>query len=132
MVSNKEFENKMSRWGKMLPYLIQSSGLLSHRKDVQLQAEKVHFEFTRLGTEKVPQTKTRYNSVNHIYIANNHYGLPIIKKLYFLCSGDCGVYVIKHLEYLLAKKPLSEVNDNNMDFFRKKTCLDLFYHNLQP
>ncbi|XP_062117772.1 uncharacterized protein LOC133831485 [Humulus lupulus] len=105
VVSNKDFENKMSRWGKMLPFLIQSSGLLSHRKDVQLQAQKVRFEFTRLGTEKVPQTKT---------------------------SGDCGVYVIKHLEYLLAKKPLSEVNDDNMDFFRKKTCVDLFYHNLQP
>ncbi|XP_062085260.1 uncharacterized protein LOC133791349 [Humulus lupulus] len=105
VVSNKEFENKMSRWGKMLPFLIQSSGLLSHRKDVQLQAQKVRFEFTRLGTEKVPQTKT---------------------------SGDCGVYVIKHLEYLLAKKSLSEVNDDNMDFFRKKTCVDLFYHNLQP
>ncbi|XP_062100086.1 uncharacterized protein LOC133805957 [Humulus lupulus] len=58
VVSNKEFENKMSRWGKMLPFLIQSSGLLSHRKDVQLQAEKVRFEITRLGTEKVPQTKT--------------------------------------------------------------------------
>ncbi|XP_062080708.1 uncharacterized protein LOC133785494 [Humulus lupulus] len=81
LVSNKEFENKMSRWGKMLPYLIQSSGLLSHRKDVQLQAEKVHFEFTRLGTKNVPRTKT---------------------------SGFCGVYVIKHLEYLLANKLLSE------------------------
>ncbi|XP_062103218.1 uncharacterized protein LOC133814246 [Humulus lupulus] len=51
MVSNKEFENKMSRWRKMLPYLIQSSGLLSHRNDVQLQAEKVRFKFTRPGTE---------------------------------------------------------------------------------
>ena len=50
----------------------------------------------------------------------------------FYCNGDCGIYVIKHLEYLIAEKDLLEVVDKNMRFWREKLCVDIFYHNLDP
>lgn len=51
---------------------------------------------------------------------------------FLYCSGDCGIYAIKHLEYLLAKLPLDDVVDQNIQFCRDKLCVDLFYHHLDP
>ena len=34
------------------------------------------------------------------------------------CSGDCGIFALKHLEYLIADKELPDVVDKNMIFLR--------------
>ncbi|PON79608.1 hypothetical protein PanWU01x14_008400 [Parasponia andersonii] len=47
-------------------------------------------------------------------------------------SGDYGVFVVKHLECLLADIPLSNVIDDIMQHSRQKLCVDLFYQNIEP
>ena len=49
-----------------------------------------------------------------------------------ICSGDCGVYVLKFLEFLISKKNIMDVNDANMEFFRRQLTVDLFFHNAFP
>ena len=49
---------------------------------------------------------------------------------YFSYNGDYGIYVIKHLEHLIANKSLTNVVDMHMCFWREKLYVDLFYNNL--
>ena len=48
------------------------------------------------------------------------------------CNDDYGIYVIKHLEHLIANKPLTNMVDLHMCVWMEKLCIDLFYNNLDP
>ncbi|XP_060957906.1 uncharacterized protein LOC115709475 [Cannabis sativa] len=45
-------------------------------------------------------------------------------------SGDCGMYVIEHIEHKLLDLPFDGVHDQHMSLFRREMGVDLFYRNL--
>ena len=45
--------------------------------------------------------------------------------LFFIfLSGDCGIFVLKYVEFLMVGKPMSKVTPQRMSYFRKKMCLE--------
>ena len=41
------------------------------------------------------------------------------------CSGDCGIFTLKTIEFLHARLPLTFTQDN-MEFFRKKYAYEVY------
>ncbi|PON47957.1 Ulp1 protease family, C-terminal catalytic domain containing protein [Parasponia andersonii] len=41
--------------------------------------------------------------------------------------GDCGIYVIKHIEFHMNGLNLSGVNDDNIGLFRNKIACEIYY-----
>ena len=130
-----KFEKAMELMANMLPYYFLHYGLYESRIDLALEPdEKLRsFDFRRALYNEVPQSKKRYITLSYASLV----GKIILLNMYlinlaFICSGDCGVYVIKHLECLLARLPLTEIVDENMTFFREKLCVDLYFNHLEP
>ncbi|KAL6333970.1 hypothetical protein AAG906_000021 [Vitis piasezkii] len=48
------------------------------------------------------------------------------------CSGDCGMFVIKYVEYLMHNHPLKSLTSARMDWFREKMAAELFYMKYLP
>ncbi|PON31510.1 Ulp1 protease family, C-terminal catalytic domain containing protein [Parasponia andersonii] len=100
-------EQAMHLMMKMLPYFLLNVEGVTDRDDLNLttMTKLRDFDFRSLPPNVVPQTAK---------------------------SGDCGIFVVKHLEYLLADIPLSNVVDDVMKHSRQKLCVDLFYKNIKP
>ncbi|PON32214.1 Ulp1 protease family, C-terminal catalytic domain containing protein [Parasponia andersonii] len=100
-------EQAMRPMMKMLPYFLLNIEGVTDRADLDLTTttKPRDFDVRRLPPNVVPQTEK---------------------------SGDCGVFVIKHLECLLADIPLSNVVDDVIQHSRQKLCVDLFYQNIEP
>ncbi|PON65177.1 Ulp1 protease family, C-terminal catalytic domain containing protein [Parasponia andersonii] len=100
-------EQAMRPMMKLLPYFLLNVEGDTDRADFDLTTatKPRDFDVRRLPPNVVPQTAK---------------------------SGDCGVFVIKHLKCLLADIPLSNVVDDVMQHSRHKLCVDLFYQNIEP
>lgn len=47
-------------------------------------------------------------------------------------SGDCGVFMLMHMEYLTAGLGVEKVTSNEMEFFRQKMAVRLFHQITEP
>ncbi|RVW77003.1 hypothetical protein CK203_036886 [Vitis vinifera] len=47
-------------------------------------------------------------------------------------DGDCGMFVIKYVEYLMHNHPLKSLTSARMDWFREKMAAELFYMKYLP
>ncbi|PON45111.1 Ulp1 protease family, C-terminal catalytic domain containing protein [Parasponia andersonii] len=92
---------------KMLPYFLLNVEGVTDCDDLDLTTTTKlrDFDVRRLPPNVVPQTTK---------------------------SGDRSIFVVKHLECLLADIPLSNVVDDVMQHSRQKLCVDLFYQNIEP
>ncbi|PON54472.1 Ulp1 protease family, C-terminal catalytic domain containing protein [Trema orientale] len=107
LYNDARVEEAMRPMMKMLPYFLLNVEGVADRDDLDLTTtmKPRDFDVRRLPPDAVPQTAK---------------------------SGDCGVFVVKHLECLLADIPLSNVVDDVMQHSRDKLCVDLFYQNIEP
>ncbi|XP_062119852.1 uncharacterized protein LOC133834299 isoform X2 [Humulus lupulus] len=108
-ISENDLISLMVDWCTIFPSVLQQSGLFENHDVIlapQLTASESQvrpFDWKLIPREFVPQTKS---------------------------SGDCGCYVIEHIEHKLLQLPFDNVTDNNMKLFRQRWCVDLFYQNL--
>ena len=58
--------------------------------------------------------------------------LYYIDVVMIFCSGDCGMYAIKHIEHLLCGLKLDTIIDDNMSLFGKEWYVDLWYQDVGP
>ncbi|PON78035.1 Ulp1 protease family, C-terminal catalytic domain containing protein [Parasponia andersonii] len=102
LYNDARVEQAMRPMMKVLPYFLLNVEGVTDRADLDLTTttKPRDFDVRRLLPNIVPQT---------------------------VKSGDCGVFVVKHLECLLADIPLSNVVDDVMQHSRQKLCVDLFY-----
>ena len=126
------FEKAMEPIYYMLPFILLEVGFSPLKyKDLPNMSP---FVCKRLLPTQVPQTKKRYLKFIIQFLVFCFILVTKIKKTYLVinvaCSGDCGIYAIKYLEYLIADKGLDAVKDEHMRFQQKKLCVDLFYNNL--
>ncbi|KAL6351423.1 hypothetical protein AAG906_035215 [Vitis piasezkii] len=52
----------------------------------------------------------------------------------YLCfmNGDCGMFLIKYVEYLMHDHPFSSLTGAHIDWFREKMSTELFYFKILP
>ncbi|XP_062092482.1 uncharacterized protein LOC133798262 [Humulus lupulus] len=105
VLSPNLMEEAIKPWCLLLPSLLWCSGMFDDHDDLQVYPEQnaKPFSCCRIPPEECPQTKT---------------------------SGDCGMFAIKHIEHLVVRLPLDTVIDENIQHFRTKWYVDLFYQNL--
>ena len=48
--------------------------------------------------------------------------------VYYVDSGDCGMFVIKTAEFLMHGLPLTDLKQDNMGMYRQKLVIDLYKH----
>ncbi|KAF4369420.1 hypothetical protein G4B88_029476 [Cannabis sativa] len=60
----------------------------------------------------------------------NKYPKDVFTGLCGVACGDCGMYVIEHIEHKLLDLPFDGVHDQHMSLFRQRWAVDLFYQNL--
>ncbi|KAF4386122.1 hypothetical protein F8388_016374 [Cannabis sativa] len=77
----------------------------------------------RLGTS----TRESASPVDTIRLNSSNY---ILRRHGLKTNGDCGMYVIEHIEHSMLETTFDNVNDYNMKKFRERWCVDLFYENL--
>ncbi|XP_062094226.1 uncharacterized protein LOC133800285 [Humulus lupulus] len=108
-ISENDLISLMVDWCSIFPLVLRQSGSFENHEVIlapQLTASESQvkpFDWKLTPREFVPQTKS---------------------------SGDCGCYVIEHIEHKLLQLPFDNVIDNNMKIFRQRWCVDLFYQNL--
>ncbi|XP_062074926.1 uncharacterized protein LOC133778929 [Humulus lupulus] len=108
-ISENDLISLMVDWCNIFPSVLRQSGLFENHDVIlapQLTASESQvrpFDWKLTPREFVPQTKS---------------------------SGDCGCYVIEHIEHKLLQLPFDNVTDNNMKLFRQRWSVDLFYQNL--
>ncbi|XP_062075166.1 uncharacterized protein LOC133779192 [Humulus lupulus] len=105
VISDKQLQSFMKSWSTLFPSLLLQSQLFKDdpRLTIPPGAKRCkEFNVHRMPVDSVPQTKV---------------------------SGDCGVYAIKHIEHLLGRLPLDTICDDNMELFRNKWTIDLWYQN---
>ncbi|XP_062118553.1 uncharacterized protein LOC133832194 [Humulus lupulus] len=103
VISDKQLQSFMKSWSTLFPSLLLQSQLFKDdpRLTIPPGAKRCkEFNVHRMPVDSVPQTKV---------------------------SGDCGVYAIKHIEHLLGRLPLDTICDDNMELFRNKWTVDLWY-----
>ncbi|RVW41968.1 hypothetical protein CK203_091904 [Vitis vinifera] len=47
-------------------------------------------------------------------------------------DGDCGMFLIKYVEYLIHDHPFSSLTGASIDWFREKMATELFYFKILP
>ncbi|XP_062086522.1 uncharacterized protein LOC133792614 [Humulus lupulus] len=107
VISDKKLQSFMKSWSTLFPSLLLQSQLFKDdpRLTIPPGAKRCkEFNVHRMPVDSVPQTKV---------------------------SGDCGVYAIKHIEHLLGRLPLDTICDDNMELFRNKWTVDLWYQNFR-
>ena len=51
----------------------------------------------------------------------------------FINSGDCGVYMLKHIELHSMSLPLIEnMNDENVEYHRRRYTIEIFDGSMEP
>ena len=51
---------------------------------------------------------------------------------FVLCSGDCGTFLIKFVEYLMHNHPMDTLTGEWMNWFCENTIVELFFHKELP
>ncbi|KAL6323807.1 hypothetical protein AAG906_003428 [Vitis piasezkii] len=69
----------------------------------------------------------------HILNVITYYGFHALTLIICVpCSGDCGMFVVKYVEYLMYNHPLKSLTSARMDWFREKMAVELFYMKYLP
>ncbi|RVW57840.1 hypothetical protein CK203_114817 [Vitis vinifera] len=69
----------------------------------------------------------------HILNAIAYYGFHALTLIICVpCNGDCGMFVIKYVEYLMHNHPLKSLTSAGMDWFQEKMAAELFYMKYLP
>ncbi|KAM6564141.1 hypothetical protein CsatB_024139 [Cannabis sativa] len=108
-ISPNELNRHLAMWEKLLPNLLLQAGLFESHDMILLpqltasESQVRNFTSKVMDRAVVPQTKT---------------------------SGNCGMYVIEHIEHSMLETTFDNVHDENMKKFRERWCVDLFYQNL--
>ncbi|XP_062115194.1 uncharacterized protein LOC133829491 [Humulus lupulus] len=100
--SHNKLSELMEPWTRMLPSLLNASGMFKGHPKLKIARPKItvpNFDWRRMSTDIIPQSRT---------------------------SEDCGVFAIKHLEFILGDIPLSYAIEDNIQYFRDKLCIDIF------
>uniref|UniRef100_A0A803P554 Ubiquitin-like protease family profile domain-containing protein n=1 Tax=Cannabis sativa TaxID=3483 RepID=A0A803P554_CANSA len=104
----KDLAAIMKTWQDLLPTLFHACGEFPNNN--QILAVEMN------DCSKFP--KMHFDRVSHEIVSK--------EKI----SGDCGIYSIKYVEHLMMKRSLNDVTDKNIQMFRDRWCVDLFYQNL--
>ncbi|XP_047327309.1 uncharacterized protein LOC124930974 [Impatiens glandulifera] len=80
------------------------------------------------GTTKFDRNMYHNFSLERMsYVVIPHPRVPRCTK-----RGDCGIFTIMYLEYLIAKLDISAVITENMNFWKQKWAVRLFHHIIDP
>ena len=129
MNSNEALEAAMEPMCTMLPNYCMSLDL-THKNTRTLQHVRRLFS---KGYTHHKSNKEKKKRVTPMYVLLHIVYILFRRKTYQIqtlpCSGDCGIFAIKHMENLIANKELYDGVDKNTRFWREKLCVNLFYHN---
>ena len=123
-VQNREIENaKCLRF--MLPYLLRDGG---YYKKLDMLPVLDPFEMTMI--KNAPRQDNGYVC---IVISNHFYCCSFIVltrdwfSLMLFCRGDCGMFILKFIEYSSSEKDLL-FGREDISWFRKKYAIDLWFN----
>ncbi|XP_060965676.1 uncharacterized protein LOC133034581 [Cannabis sativa] len=108
-LTKDELNSLMDVWCPLLAKLVDQCGVCDTHYMVMVpqmtasESQVRPFDWEMMDNKVVPQTKS---------------------------SGDCGMYVIEHIEHKLLDLPFDGVHDQHMSLFRQRWAVDLFYQNL--